>query len=618
MDKNQLTGLVLVSLLVFLYFHFFAPEPIPVEEKEETRTTQLVTPDQREEASAVREDTTTLPDSIQNLENQARYGAFAAGAGGAEEEVVFENELVELTLSTQGGNIKKVLLKNYNTFDGKPLVLLDEESNRFDFIVNSEKGPVNLSDLYFQPSSTGAAVAAEDTVSIAFTLDLDNGRKITKTYTLSGDSYLLGLDVQMEGMNQVVQGENMVFHWKNHLISQEEHIELGRQVTTVNYYLTDGESDNLSPASTEREEAEVTTPIKWVTFKQKFFTSGIIASDQFSGGQFSSEVDPADSNTVKTTEMTLNMPISGLQAGTDDFTFYFGPNNYQILKKVTPGFSENVNLGWGPLSWINKFLIIPIFNWLENFIGNYGIIILILVVIIKLLLAPLSYKSFLSMAKTKVLKPELDEIKAKYGDDMQKAQSAQMQLYQKVGVNPLSGCIPMLLQMPILFAMFYFFPNSIELRQEPFLWAKDLSTYDSILNLPFTIPFYGSHVSLFCLLMTLSQLIYTWSNSQMTTVQGPMKTMQYIMPVAFLFFLNSFPAGLTFYYFVSNIFTIGQQAVIKRFVDEDKIRKVLEENKKRNVGKKKSKFQQRLEEAMKGAEEAKKQKAGSRTKVKKK
>lgn len=221
------------------------------------------------------------------------------------------------------------------------------------------------------------------------------------------------------------------------------------------------------------------------------------------------------------------------------------------------------------------------------------------------------------MAKTKVLKPELDAIKEKHGDDMQKAQAEQMQLYQKVGINPLSGCIPMLLQMPILLAMFYFFPNSIELRQEAFLWAKDLSTYDSILNLPFTIPFYGSHVSLFCLLMTASQILYTWSNSQMTTVQGPMKTMQYIMPVAFLFFLNSFPAGLTFYYFVSNMFTFAQQAVIKNFIDEDKIKAVLEENRKRNVNKKKSKFQTRLEEAMKASKETAKAKTEEKAKVKK-
>lgn len=222
-----------------------------------------------------------------------------------------------------------------------------------------------------------------------------------------------------------------------------------------------------------------------------------------------------------------------------------------------------------------------------------------MVFILRLFLAPLTYKSHMGMAKMRVMKPELDEIKAKHGDDMTKAQQEQMALYQKVGINPLSGCIPMLLQMPILFAMFYFFPNSIELRQEAFLWADDLSTYDSILNLPFTIPFYGDHVSLFTLLMTASTLLYTWSNSQMTTVQGPMKTVQYVMPITFLFFLNSYSAGLTFYYFVSNLVSFGQMALFRKLIDEDKIKQTLDENRKKNANKKKGSFQQRLEDAMK-------------------
>ncbi|MBR9998381.1 MAG: membrane protein insertase YidC, partial [Cyclobacteriaceae bacterium] len=263
---------------------------------------------------------------------------------------------------------------------------------------------------------------------------------------------------------------------------------------------------------------------------------------------------------------------------------------------------------WPPVNWVNKFLIIPTFQFLERFISNYGIIIILLVVFIKILLFPLTYKSYMSMAKTKVLKPELDAIKEQYGGDMQKVQSEQMKLYQQVGVNPLSGCIPILLQMPILFSMFYFFPNSIELRQESFLWADDLSTYDSVLNLPFTIPAYGSHVSMFTLLMTASTILYTWSNNQVTTVQGPMKSMQYFMPVIFMFVLNSFPAALSFYYFVSNIVTFGQQALIRMFVDEDKIKKILDENRQKSTTRKKSRFQTKLEEAMRSGEEAKKKK----------
>jgi len=239
---------------------------------------------------------------------------------------------------------------------------------------------------------------------------------------------------------------------------------------------------------------------------------------------------------------------------------------------------------------------------------NYGVIIILIVLIVKMVLFPLTRKSYLSMAKMKALKPELDALKEKHGDDMQAMQKEQMSLYREVGVNPISGCIPMLLQMPILFAMFFFFPNSIELRQQSFLWAHDLSTFDVLFNLGFTIPFYGSHVSGFTLLMTVSTILYTWSNNQVSTVQGPMKNIGYFMPIIFMFVLNSYSSGLSFYYFISNIITFGQQAVIRKFVDEDKIREKLEENKKKNANKGKSKFQQRLENAMKASQEAQKQK----------
>ena len=344
----------------------------------------------------------------------------------------------------------------------------------------------------------------------------------------------------------------------------------------------------------------------WVSFRQKFFTSAIISATPFTNGQVSSYTNFEDTTSVKNMAMSMTLPYADFIGNNSTFKFYYGPNNYAILKDVAPDFSENVELGWSVLSWINKFAIIPIFHFLEQYISNYGVIIIIMVIILRIVLAPLTYKSHMGMAKMRVMKPELDELKAKHGDDAQKAQQEQMALYQKVGINPLSGCIPMLLQMPILFAMFYFFPNSIELRQESFLWATDLSTYDSIWDLPFDIPFYGDHVSLFTLLMTASTILYTWSNSQMTTVQGPMKSLQYIMPIMFLFFLNSYSSGLTFYYFVSNIVSFGQIALFRKFIDEDKIKKVLDENRKKNVNKKKSSFQQKLEEAMRAKDQKKK------------
>ncbi len=602
MDKNQLTGLLLVSILVFAYFHFFAPEPMPreIQESEVVKQEQAEQASTQEEVIIIEES-----DSLRQLENVKKYGDFAQAVEGNATDVVLENDDIKIVFSTQGAVVKSILLKEYFTYDKQPLYLLDEHSSQMDYFIETDNGPVNLSNLYFESEAADVKVMEGDSATIVFTLPLASGQSIEKIYTLGGSGFELHQRIAFHGIDLRNKGVN--FHWHNKIIRQEEHIELSRNVTTINYYLSGDGFDNLSETSTSKEEVKPTLPAEWVAIKQKFFTSALVATNAFRNMEVSTEVNPNDSNTVKTAQVSLEIPlVEGENAVV--LKYFFGPNNYKVLKDVAPDFSKNIKLGWGPLAWVNKFLIIPIFHFLEVYIANYGIIIFILVFIVKLLLSPLSYKSYVSMAKTKVLKPELDEIKAKHGDDMQKAQTEQMQLYQKVGINPLSGCIPMLLQMPILISMFYFFPNSIELRQEAFLWAKDLSTYDSIINLPFTIPFYGSHVSLFCLLMTASQILYTWSNSQMTTIQGPMKTMQYIMPVAFLFFLNSFPAGLTFYYFVSNLFTFGQQAVIKNFIDEDKIRAILEENKKRNVNKKKSKFQMRLEEAMKASKEAQTQK----------
>jgi YidC/Oxa1 family membrane protein insertase len=351
--------------------------------------------------------------------------------------------------------------------------------------------------------------------------------------------------------------------------------------------------------------------VKWVTIKQKFFISGIIAQNSFSGGELKQQTNEANTQVVKNAIVELFVPTADVQNDKANFTYYFGPNDYKIISEVTPGFSKNLSLGWPPMLWVNKFMVIPAFKFLESFIGNYGLIIVLLVLMVKLLLLPLSYSSYLGMAKMRLLKPETDAIKEKNGDNMAQAQQDTMKLYKQVGVNPFSGCIPLLVQMPFLFALFYFFPISIELRQKAFLWAEDLSTYDSIINLPFTVPFgFGSHVSLFVLLMTASTLIYTWQNNQMTGVTGPMKSMGYIMPIVFLFVLNSFAAGLSFYYFVSNLVTFAQQAIIKRFVDEDKIKAIMEENRKKaatNGGSgSKSKFMAKLEEAMKASEEAKK------------
>jgi len=613
MDKNQIIGLTLIFLLLMVYFQFFAPEPAPIPPEEKAKT-EAPLPDQaREDKSPPAKPSTPVieevPDSIKDTRAREKYGIFYPLAEGTEKTITVENEDIIIEFSTLGANVKKVILKKHATYDEKPLVLIDQESKDFSFQLPTLQKFVNLSELYFTTSTRDIEISNGDTIDISFRAQISPGKFIEKTYSLAGKGYQLPLKIKAKGLDQYFSKSNAEIIWHNRMKRFERDLETSRNVTTVNYYTAGGHFDYLSESSTEFEEESFEEPIKWVAFKQRFFTSSIIAEKAFPGGSVNTDVDPDDSTTVKKASAFLQYPMDDLLTNGAEFKFYFGPNNYQILKKVTAGFSENVYLGWMLFSWFNKFLIIPIFNFLENYIGNYGIIIIILVFIVKVILSPLSYKSYVSMAKQKVLKPEIDELKEKYGQDMQKMQQEQMKLFQQVGVNPLSGCIPMLLQMPILLAMFNFFPNSIELRQEGFLWAHDLSTYDSVLDLPFTIPFYGDHVSLFTLLMTLSTILYTWSNNQMTTVQGPMKSMTYVMPVMIMFFLNSFSAGLTFYYFVQNLVTFGQQAIIKKyFIDEEKIRAKLEENRKRNRNKKKSKFQMRIEEAMKNAERSKKKK----------
>jgi YidC/Oxa1 family membrane protein insertase len=596
MDKNQITGLVLISLLLFIYIYYFSPKPS--KKPESIQNTEIA--DTINGGSLQPDSIPAYTETVQPTSETT--GEFSALLTGQAKDIVIENDDVIYTFSTKGGTIKDVLLKRYLTYTKEPLHLVDEGSSRISEVIYTRNGNLDMNKLYFNPSSGNHRVKDKDTLSLDFMAEVNPGKFIRRTYRIPGTGYKILQNTKLAGLDNELTRNTVDYMWESNIRNSEKDLKTSQQKTTINYYTTAGEVNRLKEASLNREQRTVSEPINWMGIKQKFFTNAVIGIKPFSQGYFMTETKPG-TDVVKHTIISSSINILDYQQG---YAYYFGPNNYQILKKVAPGFSKNIYLGWPPVIWVNQYLIIPIFNWMERYISNYGIIIFLLVIIVKIILLPLSYNSYISMAKTKVLKPQIDALKLQFGDDMQKMQSEQMKLYQQVGINPLSGCIPVLLQMPILFSMFYFFPNSIELRQEHLLWADDLSTYDSILNLPFFIPGYGSHVSMFTILMTASTILYTWSTSQLSTVTGPMKTMQYIMPVIFMFVLNSFPAALSFYYFVSNIITFGQQALIRRFVDESKIERILEENKKKNATKKKSRFQERLEEAMKSTEEAKK------------
>jgi YidC/Oxa1 family membrane protein insertase len=613
MDRNQITGMVLITLLMIVYMFFVSG---PDDKNTNKIVSDTITLKKRETLQSLGADSVLMaakPDSALRKEFVEKYGVFASAAKGETKEITLENNDLKVSLNSRGGIVSRVLLKKYLTDDKRPLYVVDDTSSRLNLLatVNSARanhGKVDFTDLYFSSSEYKKG----DTSYVDFKISLSPDKYIIQTYSLAPESYVVNYNLKFFGLDNEIQNLPVQFEWSQKLPKNEADLEAARTRSTVNYYFTSGDFDYLNETSLEEQKATLDKPVKWVSMKQKFFCSAIIAQNSFEKGNVKSNVDINNPASVKDMQADLLIPIGDLKTGKGNFQYYFGPNHYQTLKKVTDGFDKNVYLGFPVINWINRFVVIPTFNFLQRFIFNYGIIIIILGILVKLLLLPLSYKSQLSMAKMKVMKPELDEIKAKYGDDMQKVQAEQMTLYREVGINPLSGCIPVLLSMPVLLAMFSFFPNSIELRQQSFLWAHDLSTYDAPIHLPFKIPYYGSHVSIFTLLMTFSTLAYTYFNNQMSTqVQGPMKVVSYIMPVIFMFVLNSFPAGLSFYYFVSNLLSIGQQVVIRKFVDEDKIRKALDENKKKNAsggGGKKSKWMQRVEDAMKQKEDAKKKK----------
>jgi YidC/Oxa1 family membrane protein insertase len=604
MDRNQFVGLILMLGLITVYFTFWAPDPpVPPQEIDNTPVVVQGGEDENDQLtiSANENEISSEIDSAKNALLNMKYGSFGIAASGTPETISLENDDLIIDFSTKGGIIKQVELKEYKKYGGDPLILVNNQ-HKFNLYADQQGKRVNLSELYFTPAVTKIA----DTTVLSFSLDV-NGSRLQYVYKLASSGYELNQKLVSSGFEKQIDAKNLTLFWGAALPILERELDDTRRRTSVLYYLQNGESDNLSETSTSHEEETLQQPIKWISFNQKFFTSAIIANGYFNSAFLTQDV-PADPEIVKTVSATLEIPYTEVANNRVGFTYYFGPNDYHILSNVTEGFSSNIELGWFFLPLINKYLIIPIFNFLEKFIPNYGLIIIIMVLIIRLLISPLTYTSHISMAKMRVLKPELDAIKERTGGDAQKAQTEQMDLYRKAGINPLSGCIPVLFQMPILISLFYFIPNAIQLRLVPFLWAEDMSSYDSILNLPFEIPFYGDHVSLFTLLMAVSTVLTTMVNSQATTVTGPMKSLQYVMPIMLLFFFNSYPSGLSYYYFVSNIVSFGQMVLFRKFVDEDKIHRIMQENKKKNANKKKSKFQQRLEDAMKASQEAEKNK----------
>ena len=598
-DKNSLTGFVLMAIILIVFNFFFFPEPIEQEisensisneVKEDIKVNQnIVTSDIKNNLSSNDEDT------------QLKYGSLAHTANGEIDNYFLENEKLKISISNKGGRINSVIVKEgsggkkFSTYDNRELEIFNSDSSSFN--LNFSTGiSINSKDLFFK-------VVESSSKKITMRLEISSRNYVDFIYNL-GNEYLVDFDINLVGMNEIIPSSLnfMNLDWQMKTPQTEKSKTNQDMYTGVQYqYLADKEVDYLS--FTKTDEEEINSKISWVAFKQQFFSSILISKNGFDKPTFLKSEKNENSDYIKDLSAKFELPFSHSRNETINFQFFFGPNHYKTLLSYGKGFEELVPLGWGIFGWVNKYVIIEIFDFLSNYIKSYGIIILLLTLIIKLALSPFTYKAYLSQAKMKVLKPEIDKLSEKHkSKDPMKVQQETMGLYRKAGVNPMGGCLPMLFQFPILIAMFRFFPASIELRQESFLWADDLSSYDSIYNLGFEIPFYGDHVSLFTLLMTISTLLYTRMNSQMATGQmAQMKWMMYLMPVMFLGFFNNYAAGLSYYYFLANMFTFSQMYFMKKLVNEDAILAQLEANKKKP--KKKSKFQKKLEDMQRKQEE---------------
>ena len=632
-NKNTLIGFILIAAILFGWMYFMTPSKEQLAEQrrvqdsirqvriEEARLDSIRMAEQQREAAALAQladsTATSEMDSATFADRQTailrdKYGVFAAAVNGAEQTFTIENQLQKLTFSTKGGFLKQVELKEYKTYDSLPLISFDPETVKFDLSFFANNRIVNTSQFYFQPylngrPYTGGDMTVAEGDSIVFTMRLvsdDPQSYLEYVYTVPSDNYMFGFDIRTVGMKDIIasNADYMSLDWDIDLMQQEKSLDRFADESVYYRSLKDKDVDHL--AVNKDSEQTVTNKLKWVSFKQRFFCNVIIAENEFENAKMAMRTRKSNNpRYYKSMSANIEVPYD-VKAETNviPMKLYFGPNHFKTLRSYQLGLEDQINLGnFFLIRWIN-YGVIAVFNWLSQYGWNYGIVILILTIIIKTLLFPLAFKSYKSSAITRVLKPEMEAINAKYPkeEDAMKKQQAVLNLQRQAGVSPASGCLPALLQFPILIAIFRFFPASIELRQQPFLWADDLSTYDAIISFP---KFLGmDHLSLFTLLMTITTFIYTYVNNKQMDVSSnpqmkPMKWMMYLMPIMFFGIFNNYSAGLSYYYMLVNIITFIQMFAFRRMIDEDKVRETIEENKKKPV--KKSNFQKRLEEAQK-------------------
>ena len=610
-DVNSFIGMILIGGILLWWMNSTQPEITP---NTETTTEQII----NSEATASQNNATSLPpvinDSLKQVEIQNQLGAFAYSiVNSSEGTTTLENEVLLLKINNKGGQITEALIKGFQTYDSLPLHMIKDNNASFNINFGTTDNRIlNTKDLFFEPtfSNNGSSQV------LSMKLKVSDNQFLEYRYEMT-DDYMVNFAVRSQGLSTVINSSNTInLDWSLKGYRHEKSLRTENTMYSYYYYKTDNEVEYLG-----LEDNEVVNNMDWVSYKQHFFSSILLSDKAFNNAAIASVdlVKDETIDTVFTKKYTLKTPLE-LSNGELNYNmkWYYGPSDYTKLSQYEgTDLNETADLGWGIFGTINRWIFIPIFGMLEGFMGNYGLIIILMTIVVRIIMSPLVYKSYVSSAKMKVIRPELNALNEKYPgkENAMKRQQETMAVQRKAGVSMLSGCIPALLQMPVFFALFKFFPTNLSLRQKGFLWANDLSSYDSVFTLPFDIPFYGNHVSLFTILASTAIFFYMKMNqSQQANMQAPaqegmpdmgkmMKYMIYFSPIMMLFFFNSYASGLSLYYFVSNLLTITIMLVIKNFViDEAKIHAQIEENKKKPE-KEKSKFRQRLDSAMKQAQE---------------
>ncbi len=605
-NKETVIGWILIVLLM-LGFVFYQQKKMSEEQKkklEAKKTEQTQTPQLTKDATEITDNTKTAtqntigdsstlssPVAEDTAILQSQFGAFSATANGEEKLFVIENDLEKITLTTKGGQIKSVELKKYKTWDKQPLILFTDKTNSLSYQFSIDNNRViDTKNLYFEPVGEGFTITGDATKSFSLRLNAGEGKYLEQRYTIKGNSYLMNYDLNLVGLNTVIPTNNTFINttWENTLTNVEHNIELERRYSAL-YFKYD--KSDVAHLNEDKEDDELVfdSPLEWISSKQQFFNTTLFSSKgEIHRGKLKTHFTKANNAFVKRYNTNFTLPYTSGAQSNYAFQIYIGPNSYNTLAALDKDVQSIIKLSadfwmFNWIKYITRF-IIWVFSWFDSVHLNYGIIILLMTLLLKVVLHPLTAKSIESAAKMKILAPELAALKEKYGDDQGKIGQEQMKLYSKAGVSPFGGCLPLLIQMPILMAMYYFFPASVELRQQSFLWASDLSSYDSIWTFKTSLPLIGDHISLFTILMTITSVLQAVMNSSMNSManqQPGMQYMPYIMPVMLMFMFNSFPAALTYYYLLQNLLGIIHQWVIQKFfINEEKLRKQIEDNKK--------------------------------------